>query len=118
MQMDIQSIQQVQDRIKEIKSRFKTIQNTYSKVNPSPGIVVLDNKASQVQKEAETVNGTVESQKNNTNNIKVAEEILKNVLNVKKENNKESIDVQQIQNLLQKAITQYTSNGKIFNIEE
>lgn len=116
--MDIQSIQQVQDRIKEIKSRFKTIQNTYSKVNPSPGIVLPDNKASQVQKEADPINSPVESQKNNTNNIKVAEEILKNILNAKKENNKETIDVQQIQSLLQKAITQYTSNGKIFNIDE
>ncbi len=116
--MDIQSIQQVQDRIKEIKSRFKTIQSTYSKVNPSPGVILPENKGSQLQKETDMVNSTVESQKNNTNNIKVTEEILKNVLNVKKENNKESIDVQQIQSLLQKAITQYTSNGKIFNIEE
>lgn len=116
--MDINSIKQVQDRIKEIKHRFKTIQNTYTKVSPSPGMVVTDSKAVETKKEATAVNETNESQKSNTANIKITEEVLKNMLNTKKENNKETIDVQQIQNLLQKAITQYTSNGKMFNIEE
>lgn len=117
MLMDINSIKQVQDRIKEIKNRFKTIQNTYAKVSPSTSMVMADSKAAEAGKVTATVQENSEPQKNNTT-IKMTEEILKNVLNSKKENTKETLDVQQIQNLLQKAITQYTSNGKIFNIEE
>ncbi|MDH7554056.1 MAG: hypothetical protein GYA16_01920 [Spirochaetes bacterium] len=115
--MDINSIKQVQDRIKEIKNRFKTIQNTYAKVSPSTSMVMADSKAAEAGKVTATVQENSEPQKNNTT-VKMTEEILKNVLNSKKENTKETLDVQQIQNLLQKAITQYTSNGKIFNIEE
>lgn len=117
MLMDINSIKQVQDRIKEIKNRFKTIQNTYAKVSPSTSMVMADSKAAEAGKVTATVQENSEPQKNNTT-IKMTEEILKNVLNSKKESTKETLDVQQIQNLLQKAITQYTSNGKIFNIEE
>lgn len=117
MLMDINSIKQVQDRIKEIKNRFKTIQNTYAKVSPSTSMVMADSKAAEAGKVTATVQENSEPQKNNTT-VKMTEEILKNVLNSKKENTKETLDVQQIQNLLQKAITQYTSNGKIFNIEE
>lgn len=116
--MDINSIKQVQYRIKEIKNRFQTIQNTYAKVSPSPSIVVTNNKVAEASKETAIVQETSEPQKNNTATIKITEEILKNVLNAKKENTNGTLDVQQIQNLLQKAITQYTSNGKIFNIEE
>lgn len=116
--MDVNSIKQVQDRIKEIKNRFKTIQNTYAKVSPSPSMVVNESKTAETNKAAAAIPDTTESQKSNTANIKITEEVLKNMLNSKKENNKETIDVQQIQDLLQKAITQYTSNGKIFNIEE
>ncbi|MCX8123890.1 MAG: hypothetical protein N3F66_06965 [Spirochaetes bacterium] len=116
--MDIQSIQQVQSRIKEIKSRFKAIQNTYSRVSPFPASVVTNSNVTQSPKEADTAGSTVESQKNNSNNVKITDEILKNVINAKNKNSKGTIDVEQIQNLLQKAITQYTANGKIFNIEE
>lgn len=116
--MNITSIKHVQDRIKEIKSRFKTIQNTYTKVSYSHGMVANDSKTSQTDKAAAAVPEINGSQKNNTANIKNTEEVMKNMLNSQKESNKETIDVKQIQNLLQKAITQYTSNGKIFNIEE
>jgi len=116
--MDINSIKQVQYRIKEIKNRFQTIQNTYATVSTSPSIVVTNNKVAEASKETAIVQETSEPQKNNTATIKITEEILKNVLNSKKENTNGTLDVQQIQNLLQKAITQYTSNGKIFNIEE
>lgn len=116
--MNITSIKHVQDRIKEIKSRFKTIQNTYTKVSYSQGMVANDSKTSQTNKVEATVPEINGSQKNNTANIKNTEEVMKRILNSQKESNKETIDVQQIQNLLQKAITQYTSNGKIFNIEE
>ncbi|MGB4270596.1 MAG: hypothetical protein WBK20_15645 [Spirochaetota bacterium] len=116
--MDINSIKQVQDRIKEIKNRFQTIQHTYGKLSPSTSIVMNDSKSTEASKDAATVQETRETQKNNTAAIKITEEMLKNVLKSKKENTNETLDVQQIQNLLQKAITQYTSNGKIFNIEE
>ncbi|MEJ5360782.1 MAG: hypothetical protein WHV26_01870 [Spirochaetota bacterium] len=116
--MDINSIKQIQDRIKEIKKRFQTIQNTYAKVSPSISTVMPNSKATEASKEIATAQESSETQKNNTATIKITEEILKNVINSKKENTAETLDVQQIQNLLQKAITQYTSNGKMFNIEE
>ncbi len=116
--MDINSIKQVQDRIKEIKNRFKTIQNTYAKVSPSISIIMTNSKAAEASKATDSVQETNETKKNNTATIKITEEILKNVINAKKDGTNETLDVQQIQNLLQKAITQYTSNGKIFNIEE
>ncbi len=116
--MDIHSIKQVQDRIKEIKNRFKNIHNTYAKVSPSTKMVVTESKTAEANSDTALVHETSESQKSNTANIKITEELLKNMLNSNKGNDKQPIDVQQIQNLLQKAITQYTSNGKIFNIEE
>jgi len=116
--MDINSIQQIQKRIAEIKSRFAAIQKTYNRTSPFESTTVQNttNAMQQNTNQQPDMKGTIEH-KNNTFNNKIAEEILKSVL-YNKADSKASSDVQQIQNLLKKAISQYTSKGDLFNIEE
>ncbi len=116
--MDINSIQQMQKRIAEIKSRFAAIQKTYNRISPSEQTTVQNtpNAMQQNTNQQPDIKGTIE-QKNNTFDNKITEEILKSVL-YNKADSKASSDMQQIQNLLKKAISQYTSKGDLFNIEE
>lgn len=115
--MDINNMKHVQTRIQEIKTRFKNIQEVYSK--PIQPHSVPNNASTQeVKPDAVKSSDTAQTVTPNTQSIKIAEELLKKFLINKQEKSSDAIDVQQIQSLLQNAVKQYTSSGTVFNIDE
>lgn len=115
--MDIKSIKQVHDRIREIQKMVSTITHTYANISPSTKIISTTVKNSQKSIPAKQVQKTQKSdqQQTNTNSVKIAEEVIKNIL-LKRQDNSAHPNLHAYQDMITQALRQYTSNGKLFNI--